>query len=86
MLYNLEYKRDWHQRLERQIIILRRIRLWFEEIRKYTHLKIASLVCILFSGELLDWLLNFDEMYLQNKKKIALINKLSLFLPRVYAF
>jgi hypothetical protein len=35
-----------------------------QEKSRYTHLKIASLVCILFSGELFGWLLNFDEMYL----------------------
>lgn len=43
-----------------------------------THLRMASLLCILLSGELFCWLLNLEEIYLnggKRKSEIALIKK-----------
>lgn len=51
-----------------------------ERLKVRTHLRMASLLCILLSGELFCWLLNFEEMYLsrgKGKSEIALIRKYS---------
>lgn len=51
-----------------------------KKLKVRTHLRMASLLCILLSGELFCWLLNLEEIYLnrgKRKSEIALIRKYS---------
>lgn len=85
ILKSFKYMRDWQNRLQQESGQQR-----FETLDRDrgkpesggTHLRMASLLCILLSGELFCWLLNFEEMYLgtgagtgKGKSEIALIRK-----------
>lgn len=80
--------RDWQKRLEQTkhdnvfetcaYAYSRRIGGGEKKLEVRTHLRMASLLCILLSGELFCWLLNLEEIYLnggKRKSEIALIRK-----------
>lgn len=81
--------RDWQKRLEqtkhdntflKHALTLTRVESGEgkKKLEVRTHLRMASLLCILLSGELFCWLLNLEEIYLnggKRKSEIALIRK-----------
>lgn len=40
-----------------------------KKLKVRTHLRMASLLCILLSGELFCWLLNLEEIYLKRRRE-----------------
>lgn len=76
ILNSFKYMRDWQKRLEQT----KRDNVFEtcaytiaggekKKLKVRTHLRMASLLCILLSGELFCWLLNLEEIYLKRRRE-----------------